>query len=448
MLLCAACALALAGLSAWADDQPTGTAPAATAPAAVVPAGAQALSAKVEKVVGNVKWTTLDADAADPAVWQPVAVGMELPSGSQIKTSVRSQAVVRFGDETVALVESTSQVALMELYQTPQQDRVRLGLGYGAVRAGSADKGKKSKLTIETPNAVLSKEGTQGIRMSYNRGNGNYEVSLTQSGLLKVTNTLTGRSLSVAPHEFLTQAMVRWIEMEPFLRAPQMSDAFALAPNESLFSMQGGSSVFSNGGGATNGQNPVNIPSFQGLEQRNIFNQEINQQGAVTLGNTLMSDNAGAGIGPAGTLITGTSFFNLGTTGNQPAQNSNLELIIRYIRANPDIVAQYGVTVDQVEQYIRQHPEIVNNLTVQDLINYVNTGQIPSQFQTQRVKLAGTLKTRWMPLKPKNVGQLGKPRYTQPNMQNWMSSLRTGQKILKDKLFTTYHPNLAGKQNK
>lgn len=218
-------------LAAAANAQPADAPPPAEPPS---PAPTDhAAHASVVEVTGLARFAPLGIDRADRAAWKKLEVGLNLPPETQILTGINTTVVLQFQDHTVLVVESASLVALNQLSSDEAADAADIGLGYGAVRAGTAETARQTSLTIQTPNAVLSKEGTQGIRFQYNSGTGELHVSLAESGMLELQKDAYRRK--IRPGQFVTQAMVPWIKNATFGRNVNLADRLAITEAELRF---------------------------------------------------------------------------------------------------------------------------------------------------------------------------------------------------------------------
>jgi hypothetical protein len=197
--------LASAGLTPPALGQPAETSQPATQPAERTP-----ITARVLEVRGDVKHSPLDSEA-----WQPCQVDEEYPEQTVILTGVRSSIKLQVGDDdtyTAVVIEPVSRSIISEAYRTADTKRVRIGVGYGRMRAGVAEGGLKSDFTVDSPVATLSKRGTWDFGLFYERGTDRFEIFLLDQGLVDAFSKLTGQHRAVLPREVVTQAMRRWAE--------------------------------------------------------------------------------------------------------------------------------------------------------------------------------------------------------------------------------------------
>lgn len=203
--------------------------PQATQPRqpAEVPASAptearQPIMARVIEVHGDVRHAPLDSDD-----YQPCRLGDEYPEQTKIITGVRSSVKLQIGDEepyTCLLIESVGKTVLSEAYRTADEKKVRVGVAYGRIRAGVAEGGLQSDFTVDSPVATLSKRGTWGLTLFYERDTDYFEVGLSDRGLLEVLNKLTGQRRHVRPRELVTQAMRLWLDQVQFERNTPVAD--------------------------------------------------------------------------------------------------------------------------------------------------------------------------------------------------------------------------------
>ncbi len=199
---------ALAGLF-WA--RPVVAQPASQP--ATAPAGARPIFAEVIEVHGDVRAAPLGTHA-----YKPVRLHDQLPPGTRLLTGIRSSVKLRIGQGqpyTCVLVEQVGLTVLSEAWRSRQLKKVRIGVGFGRIRAGVAEGGIESDLTIDCPVATLSKRGTWGIMLYYERATDDFEAGLTDRGLIEVIDRLKAQRRTVAPHELVNAAMRRWLDQAP-----------------------------------------------------------------------------------------------------------------------------------------------------------------------------------------------------------------------------------------
>lgn len=225
------------------------TQPAAPAIAETQPAMPPA-TALVAKVVGRATYTMLQPDGTRGPK-QPVREGQRLGGGAVIETYFRSYVVLTFGADTVVKIDPLSQASIAQFLQADDTKNVTLDLGHGMIRAGSAAPTLRSEFSIVTTTATLSKRGTWEFGLRYEAGTGKYFAYLTDEGLIDVLNRTTGVRRTVQPTQYVTQAMIRWIETAVFNRWVPIQDAFGLTPSELVFNSRNntGQGIAQAGGG-------------------------------------------------------------------------------------------------------------------------------------------------------------------------------------------------------
>jgi hypothetical protein len=236
--------------SSGAFAQPASTQPAAGAPATTRPAVDETYRARVLQVMGRAECQTTD-DRGEVGEWRPVKQGDELPAGARVRTRLRSKLVIAFGADSVVVVEQLTLASVDDFYRSGDTKVVRVGLGHGAVRAGVQETTLRSDMTIETPTAVLSKRGTMDFGISYEPGTGRFRVYLAREGLVEILDKLSSEARLVRPGQYVTQAMMRWIETVAFDRWIPVVDTYGLTDAEQLFNrlQDSGLTVVDPGGG-------------------------------------------------------------------------------------------------------------------------------------------------------------------------------------------------------
>ncbi|MBN2447558.1 MAG: hypothetical protein JXO22_12570 [Phycisphaerae bacterium] len=233
--------------TAWADDQPVPAGgndnpvemteiepgrpvvteptaePADSGPAApTAEPGREPVMALVIEANGDVQYAGIDSDD-----WKPVTEGLELPEATQVRTGIRSSVKFQIGEEepyTAMIIESVGKVVLSEAYKTEDTKRVRVGVGYGKIRAGVAEGGLKSDFTVDSPVLTLSKRGTWNFGLAYTRGTDEFEVFLLDRGLIEALNKITMQRRQVLPREAVTQAMRKWLDQAAIARNVAIAD--------------------------------------------------------------------------------------------------------------------------------------------------------------------------------------------------------------------------------
>ncbi|UCD28093.1 MAG: FecR domain-containing protein [Planctomycetota bacterium] len=226
--------------------QPSST-PPTTQPAQID----EQFEARIIQVAGKVSYSKTDENG-QPGKWQSAKVGDRLPAGTRIRTRLRSKVVMAFGDDSVVMIDRATLASIDEFHRTADTKKVRLGLGHGAIRAGVAETTLRSDMTIDTPTATLSKRGTIDFRMEYTPVTGRFRISLAREGLVQALNKITNQSSLISPGQYITQAMIRWIETATFDRFVPVVDIFGMTDAEELFNMvqESGLGVVEPGGGS------------------------------------------------------------------------------------------------------------------------------------------------------------------------------------------------------
>ncbi|TWT45619.1 hypothetical protein RAS1_20470 [Phycisphaerae bacterium RAS1] len=193
-----------------------------SAPASAPAAAAQSITARVIDVKGDVKYAPLDSKE-----YKPCKVGDEYPEMTKILTGINSSVKFQIGDEepyTAMVIDRVSKVTLSELAKTGDSKRVRVGVANGSIRAGVAEGGLKSDFTVDSPVATLSKKGTWGFGLYYERDTDSFEVSLLDQGLVEAFNKVTGGKRIVLPRELVTETMKRWLDQVQTVRNVAIAD--------------------------------------------------------------------------------------------------------------------------------------------------------------------------------------------------------------------------------
>jgi len=204
------------------------------APPAADITDAKPMQARIIKLSGRVQYALTD-EAGVPGKWQPAKVGDLLGAGTRIRTRLRSKVVLAFGDDSVVLIDRATLASIDQFHRSGDTKYVKLGLGHGAVRAGVAEATLRSDMTIETPIATLSKKGTIDFGIEYEPSTGRYRIFLARRGLVDAMNKITRQSQMVRPGQYVTQAMIRWVETAVFDRHVTMADVFGTPGSEKLF---------------------------------------------------------------------------------------------------------------------------------------------------------------------------------------------------------------------
>lgn len=252
-----------------AEAQPT-TQPAA---APVVPEGAEVVMARVIEVVGDVKHAPLESRD-----YQVCEVGDEYPPQTKLITGVRSSIKLQFGAGepfTVMMIDSVGKTVLAEAFRTEDAQNIRVGVGYGRIRAGVAEGGIRSDFTVDCPVATLSKRGTWGFTLVYERGTDVFGIGLADSGQVDALNRITAQRRTVLPGEYVTNAMRMWIEQLRFERNVPIPDILGRGDIEVVFNDLKNSGL----GVLEPGRGYANIISLENSIARNDFRRLLREQG-------------------------------------------------------------------------------------------------------------------------------------------------------------------------
>jgi hypothetical protein len=172
---------------------------------------AEQLKARVVSVAGAASWAPAAASPTDQQAWKAVQVGDEYDAGTQIKTSLRSAVVLTFGDETVVKIERMTLASIDQFHKSATTKTTRLGLGYGAVRAGVAEGALRSDFAVDSPVATLSKRGTDGIYFYQEPRTGRFVISLARAGELEILHRIRQQLRLLRRGENVTQRLLGFI---------------------------------------------------------------------------------------------------------------------------------------------------------------------------------------------------------------------------------------------
>lgn len=236
----AAVAAALVVASAATAQESATTQQAVPSPAREV----QPLKAKVIEVTGSVEYASTDADPNDASAWKAVEKDMELSADTQIRTGLRSQCVLMFGeepDETVIAIRRATLAAISDFHRTQTEQRVRLGLGYGAIRGGSTEGTLRSDVVIDSTVATLAKRGTEGYEIQVEPVSGAFRVSLARSGLVTALSKARNLERTVRVGEYVNNANVArmWVNQDIFDRAVRFAEVEAVTASDLNFNSRG-----------------------------------------------------------------------------------------------------------------------------------------------------------------------------------------------------------------
>ena len=228
----AAPCLTVLGWAAWCGLAQT-PAPQPTTQPTTAPAGRTPIAARVLEVRGDVQHAPLEDSA-----WKPCQVNDEYPEQTVIRTGVRSSVKLQIGTDdtyTALVIEPASKTVISEAYRTADTKRVRIGVGYGQMRAGVAEGGLKSDFTVDSPVATLSKRGTWDFGLFYERDTDRFEIFLLDRGLVDAFSKATGARREILPGELVTQVMRRWLSEAQILRNVAIPDLLGQGDYELAF---------------------------------------------------------------------------------------------------------------------------------------------------------------------------------------------------------------------
>ena len=172
---------------------------------------AEQLKARVVSVAGAASWAPAAASPTDKQAWKAVQIGDEYDAGTQIKTSLRSAVVLTFGDDTVVKIERMTLASIDQFHKSATTKTTRLGLGYGAVRAGVAEGAMRSDFAVDSPVATLSKRGTDGIYFYREPRTGRFVISLARAGELEILHRIRQQLRLLRRGENVTQRLLDFI---------------------------------------------------------------------------------------------------------------------------------------------------------------------------------------------------------------------------------------------
>lgn len=151
--------------------------------------------------------------------FQVTKLGDQLGQGVRVLTGVRSAVKFQVGEQepyTCLMVDAAGLIEISESLLTSDTKKVRVSLAHGRVRAGVAEGGLKSDFTVDCPVATLSKKGTWGFSLFYERDSDVFEIGLTDRGLVEALRVQSGQRRELRPGEYVTQAMRLWLDQSRF----------------------------------------------------------------------------------------------------------------------------------------------------------------------------------------------------------------------------------------
>jgi len=189
---------------------------------------------------GSERSSRVGADPLDEQAWKPVRTDMELGSDTQIRTGLRSHCTLLFGDEpdqTVISVRRATLACIADVYRSQDEQRVRIGLGYGAIRGGSTEGRMRSDVVIDSPVATLAKRGTEGFEMEVAPVGDYFRVSLARSGLVTALSRTQNMRRDVRPGEYVSQRTIArtWVNQEVFDRTVKFFEIGSMSAADTNF---------------------------------------------------------------------------------------------------------------------------------------------------------------------------------------------------------------------
>lgn len=198
---------------------------------------ANALKATVVEVLGTVETAPDGTDPTDIDAWKPIKEGDQLGENVLIRTGLRSRCVLMFGEEpnqTVISVRRATLALISEFAKTPTEQRIRMGLGYGAIRGGSSEGTLRSDVVINSTVATLAKRGTEGFELEVEPTTGRFRISLAQSGLVEAISKLNNQRRTVSPGQYATNGNIAkmWVNQDIFDRCVRFYESEAVTESD------------------------------------------------------------------------------------------------------------------------------------------------------------------------------------------------------------------------
>jgi hypothetical protein len=134
------------------------------------------------------------------------------------------------------MVERMTLAGIAALYKTATDKVGHVAVNYGAVRGGVSEGGLRSSFVVDSTVATLTKRGTWGFRLFVERGTGRFTISLADAGMIRALNRLTGKEQNLHSGQYVTAAMIRWVDQTTFDRLIPMQDRFGMTLDEFQFS--------------------------------------------------------------------------------------------------------------------------------------------------------------------------------------------------------------------
>lgn len=205
--------------------------------------------------------------------WQDAKKGDVLKPPAEIRTGPRSAVTIKLHTTAILEVRAYTRVAIAELALLGDTEKTSLFLRRGTVRAGIIEEKTRSDFQIACPAAVLTREGTWGMEMSYDPATGRYNIALDNDGLVRVMDLVTGRRVGLQPGQYVTQALQMWVRTAMLERMVSLTDPFGVTSVETAFYAE-------NSGGLTAASPTGNLGLTQalGLMTSDLPQMFLNQQ--------------------------------------------------------------------------------------------------------------------------------------------------------------------------
>lgn len=202
--------------------------------------GQPAFACTVANVKRTVEWRPTESDP-----WAPVKEGLTLPVGSDIRTGFRAVCSLVFKDAASAVqLEPLTIIRIGEFTRADDgRVRTRLYLKQGATRSVVEKSRIESDFAIITPEITLAVQGTRVIHTTHQSDRGT-RVRLSNSGLISVTNRLTGRGRQLRPGDSATGLMLLAIENAQFGAAVPIFDQYGGVTQNEQYSILRGPQVY------------------------------------------------------------------------------------------------------------------------------------------------------------------------------------------------------------
>lgn len=276
------------------------------APAPNNPEGTEAQAAEVVEVRGNVERSTGEAATPDTAEWVAVKAGEKLGGGVLIRTGLRSHLILRFGDNSIVMIQRCTLASIKQFYRDSSTETVRLGLGYGAIRGGTSEGTLRSDFVVDSAVATLAKRGTEGWELWQEPYSGRFRISLAAEGLVDALEKETGDRRLVRPGEYAdnTNVAAMWVKQDVFDRNVQFFAAESVSATDLDFANNMTTGLASVGPGLGNQTNSF---AGRGTDQDALAGL-TEAEGFQLLREPVVIERAPFVVRPEGNFGTGASF--------------------------------------------------------------------------------------------------------------------------------------------